>query len=60
MQNIQWNFLALAILAVASIIGIGVFLGRGSLLGIGICFILFIAIMGTGFTWKRNLRNKEN
>lgn len=56
MRGIKWNFLLLAILAASSIIGMGVALAENSLLGMFICFIILMAVMGYGFATKKKYR----
>ncbi|MCR2820861.1 YlaF family protein [Lederbergia panacisoli] len=56
MSGIKWNLLLLAILGVFSIVGFGIFVGVKSYIGMTVCFILFIAIMGYGFKTKKKMR----
>ncbi len=57
MGSIKWNFLLLAILAAASIVGMGVALAEYSLIGILVCFIIFMAVTGYGFATKKKYRD---
>ncbi|MFD1705748.1 YlaF family protein [Siminovitchia sediminis] len=56
MNGIKWNFLILAIVAAFSIIGAGFSLGAGSILGMMICLIVLIAVMGYGFATKKKFK----
>ncbi|RWR12393.1 YlaF family protein [Siminovitchia fortis] len=56
MNGIKWNFLFLAILAAFSIVGMGFSLGARSPIGIIICFIILISVMGYGFATKKRYR----
>ncbi|VEF48548.1 protein YlaF [Bacillus freudenreichii] len=56
MNGIKWNFLFLAILAALSIIGMGFSLGAGSPVGMIVCLIILISVMGYGFATKKKYR----
>ncbi|GIN19082.1 MAG TPA: hypothetical protein DEO65_10560 [Bacillus bacterium] len=56
MNGIKWNFLFLAILAAFSIVGMGFSLGVRSLIGMIVCFIILISVMGYGFATKKKYR----
>ncbi|MGG1678864.1 YlaF family protein [Neobacillus sp. NRS-1170] len=56
MKNIKWPLLIYAILAAASIMGIGVAISEKSLLGIIGCILAVIVIMGLGFSTKKRMR----
>ncbi|MEH7356219.1 YlaF family protein [Neobacillus drentensis] len=56
MNNVKWPLLIYAILAAASIMGIGIAISEKSLIGaIGSIFVCFV-IMGMGFKTKRKMR----
>ncbi|RFU71126.1 hypothetical protein D0469_04085 [Peribacillus saganii] len=57
-MNIKWNFLLLAFLAAASMAGIGISVGERSLIGIIICILALIGIMGYGFATKKKMREQ--
>ncbi|MEH7334884.1 YlaF family protein [Neobacillus drentensis] len=56
MKNIKWPLLIYAILAAASIMGIGVAISEKSVLGIIGCILAVIVIMGLGFSAKKRMR----
>ncbi|MGG3466520.1 YlaF family protein [Neobacillus pocheonensis] len=56
MKNIKWPLLIYAILAAASIMGIGVAISEKSLLGIIGSILAVIVIMGLGFSTKKRMR----
>ncbi|WP_223595919.1 YlaF family protein [Neobacillus bataviensis] len=56
MKNIKWPLLIYAILAAASIMGIGVAISEKSILGIIGCILAVIVIMGLGFSTKKRMR----
>lgn len=56
MTGIKWNFLFLAVLAAFSIVGMGISLGEKSLLGMLVCFVVLVSVMGYGFKTKKKLR----
>ena len=55
MTNIKWNLLLLAVLAAFSIIGIGIFLGARSPLGIIFSAIILVVVMGYAFKTKKKM-----
>ncbi|WJP98548.1 DUF5325 family protein [Macrococcus bovicus] len=59
MKKSKAIFLLLAFLAVVCLIGISVGMAEGSLLIISISILLFIAIMGFGFTLKKKYREND-
>jgi len=58
MNQVKWPLLILAILAAASIMGIGIAIAEKSLIGALACLLAVIIIMGTGFKTKRKMREK--
>jgi hypothetical protein len=57
MKQIKWTFVAYAVLAASSIMGIGVAIGETSVIGAVISTAAFIVFMGLGFKTKRKMRN---
>ncbi len=57
-MNIKIIFLLLAVLAVASLCGIAISIAEGSVLAISMCLVVFIGIMGSGFTLKKRWSEK--
>ncbi|MFD0049168.1 YlaF family protein [Actinomycetes bacterium NPDC127524] len=57
-MNIKWNFLLLALLAVASISWIGISIAEQSIAGVIISILALFIIMGYGFSLKRKMRQK--
>ncbi len=56
MKQIKWPLLIYAILATASIIGIGIAIAEKSVIGTIGCILAVVVIMGIGFKTKRKLR----
>lgn len=56
MKNVKWSLLVYAILAAASIMGIGVAISEKSVIGALGCIVAIIVIMGMGFKTKRKMR----
>ncbi|MFP5111129.1 YlaF family protein [Bacillaceae bacterium C204] len=56
MKNVKWSLLVYAMLAAASIMGIGVAIGEKSIIGALGCIVAIIVIMGMGFKTKRKMR----
>ncbi|QIZ67194.1 MULTISPECIES: DUF5325 family protein [Geobacillus] len=56
MKRIQLVPLLLAIFAVAAIMAIGVFIAEQSVIGIAASTLIFIAMMGVGFAYKKRTR----
>ena len=56
MKQIKWNLLMYAILATASIAGIGIAIAEKSIIGAFGCIIGVIFIMGFGFKTKKRMR----
>ncbi len=57
-MNIKIVFLALSILAVASLSGIAISISVGSAILSILSLVAFIAVMGSGFTLKKRWREK--
>lgn len=60
MKQIKWIFLTYALLATASIMGIGIAIGERSLVGAIGSVLALILIMGMGFKKKRKMLENEN
>lgn len=58
MREIKWIFVLFATIAAASMVGIGVAIGEKSILGILICIIALIVVMGFGFKTKAKMREE--
>ncbi|MGE6258604.1 YlaF family protein [Heyndrickxia sporothermodurans] len=58
MKEIKWIFVLFATIAAASMVGIGVAIGEKSILGILICIIALIVVMGFGFKTKAKMREE--
>ena len=56
MNNVKWPLLIYAILAAASIVGIGIAISEKSFIGVLCCIAAVIFIMGLGFKTKRKMR----
>jgi len=56
MNNVKWPLLFYAILAAASIVGIGISISEHSLIGGLGCVAAVIVIMGMGFKTKKKMR----
>jgi Family of unknown function (DUF5325) len=56
MKQIKWIFVAYAILAAFSIMGIGVAIGEESILGVIGSIIALVLVMGFGFKTKAKYR----
>lgn len=56
MKQIKWTFVGFAILAAASISGIGIAIGERSILGALFCVAALVVIMGMGFKTKKKMR----
>lgn len=56
MKKVKWSLLVYAILAAASIMGIGVAISEKSIIGALGCIVAIIVIMGMGFKTKRKMR----
>jgi hypothetical protein len=56
MDKVKWPLLVFAILAAASIMGIGIAISEKSLTGAIGCIIAIVVIMGMGFKTKRKMR----
>ncbi|MFD2443370.1 YlaF family protein [Bacillus sp. CGMCC 1.16607] len=56
MKKIKWPLLFFALLATASIMGIGIAIGERSILGIIACILALVFVMGFGFTTKKKMR----
>ncbi|MBM7703369.1 YlaF family protein [Metabacillus iocasae] len=58
MKNIKWVFVLYAILATASIMAIGIFVGEGSFFGIIGALLALVVVMGFGFVTKKKMRER--
>lgn len=58
MKDIKWIFVLYSIAAVLSMCGIGVAVGRSSILGVIISLIALTLIMGYGFKTKQKMREQ--
>lgn len=56
MSNVKWPLLIYAILAAASIVGIGIAISEQSIIGGLGSIVAVIVIMGMGFKTKRKMR----
>lgn len=56
LKQIKWPFVGFAILAAASISGIGIAIGERSVFGVLCCVAALVVIMGMGFKTKKKLR----
>jgi Family of unknown function (DUF5325) len=56
MKQIKWIFVVFAVLAAASIMGIGVAIGEESILGIIGSILVLVVVMGFGFKTKAKYR----
>lgn len=56
MEQLQYRFLILAVIAVIFMIGIGIMIAEKSSVGIIACIIGLLVTMGYGFATKRKLR----
>lgn len=55
MKQIKWIFLFFAIIAAASMMGIGIAIAERSILGIILSTIAVVAVFGFGFSFKSKL-----
>ncbi|MGE8206755.1 YlaF family protein [Heyndrickxia sp. NPDC080065] len=58
MKEIKWIFVIFAVVATASMVGIGVSIGERSIIGILFCIMALILIMGYGFKTKAKMRRE--
>ncbi|WP_462409121.1 YlaF family protein [Neobacillus sp. Marseille-QA0830] len=58
MNQVNWQMLIFAILAAASIMGMGIAIAEKSMLGLFGCIVALVVIMGLGFKTKKKLREK--
>ncbi|MDA7026320.1 YlaF family protein [Bacillus sp. CLL-7-23] len=58
MKQIKWIFLLFALAAVISMMFIGVAIAEKNLPGVIGAVMMFIIIMGIGFSLKKRMRNK--
>ena len=58
MKDIKWIFVLYSIAAVLSMCGIGVAIGRSSILGVVVSLIALTLIMGYGFKTKKKMREQ--
>jgi hypothetical protein len=56
MKQIKWIFVMYAIIAAASIMGIGVAISEKSVIGVMGSILLVVLVMGMGFKTKRKMR----
>ncbi|WP_419888590.1 YlaF family protein [Neobacillus niacini] len=56
MKQIKWVFIVFAVMAAASIMGIGVAIGEKSILGVIGSILVLIGVMGFGFKTKAKYR----
>ncbi|CRK80633.1 YlaF family protein [Neobacillus massiliamazoniensis] len=56
MKQIKWIFVMYAVLATASIMGIGVAISEKSVIGVMGSILLVVLVMGMGFKTKRKMR----
>lgn len=56
MKQIKWIFVMYAVLAAASIMGIGVAISEKSVIGVMGSIVLVVLVMGMGFKTKRKMR----
>lgn len=58
MKDIKWIFVFYSLAAVLSMCGIGIAVGRSSMLGIAVSMIALTLIMGYGFKTKKKMREQ--
>jgi len=58
MEQLQYRFLILAVIAVIFMIGVGIMIAEKSSIGIIACVIGLLITMGYGFATKRKLRKE--
>lgn len=58
MKDIKWIFVLYSIAAVLSMCGIGVAVGRSSILGAIVSMIALTLVMGYGFKTKKKMREQ--
>lgn len=56
MKEIKWIFVFFAVAAAACMIGMGIAIGEQSILGLFLCIVALIAVMGFGFSTKAKMR----
>ncbi|KMY53495.1 MULTISPECIES: YlaF family protein [Bacillaceae] len=56
MKEIKWIFVLFAVAAAACMIGMGIAIGEQSILGLILCIVALIAVMGFGFSTKAKMR----
>jgi arginine exporter protein ArgO len=57
MNKIKWPLLFIALLAAATIMGIGIAIAERSLMGILLCILGLVFVMGFGFKTKKKMRD---
>lgn len=58
MEQLQYRFLILAVIAIIFMIGIGIMIAEKSSIGTIACIIGLLVTMGYGFATKRKLRKE--
>lgn len=58
MEQLQYRFLILAVIAVIFMIGIGIMIAEKSSIGVITCIIGLLVTTGYGFATKRKLRKE--
>lgn len=56
MKEIKWIFVFFAVAAAACMIGMGIAIGEESILGLILCIMALVAVMGFGFSTKAKMR----
>ncbi|GMB08605.1 hypothetical protein EDD69_10523 [Thermolongibacillus altinsuensis] len=59
MKRFQPIFLIFSLLAVATMMGIGIFISERNIIGIIACIIAMFAVMGFGFATKKRMQQNE-
>jgi arginine exporter protein ArgO len=57
MKQIKWPLFLIALLAAATIMGIGIAIAERSWIGILACIVGLVFVMGFGFKTKKKMRN---
>jgi len=55
-KEIKWIFVFFAVAAAACMIGMGIAIGEESILGLILCIMALVAVMGFGFSTKAKMR----
>ncbi|HEY9576285.1 MAG TPA: YlaF family protein [Pseudobacillus sp.] len=56
MKEIKWIFVFFAVAAASCMIGMGIAIGEKSILGLILCIVALVAVMGFGFSTKAKMR----